>query len=301
MRGRGYRRGAANEEVAVPGGAALHIQGDGIRIGAAGDCCVSGGIAIVFDHGPIHVGLDAQVAEVSGLGPSAGGLITAAHLILGLFWIGKAREDLAAGSDPIHIGSQADLVERGRIIAHPDALDGDPPIEIAGVRLLVELELHGNFELLAVEDAGAVDADTGEDGAAVLDPAFVLGVVAAYVVAILFVSVGGVVSEDMGLGVAVKALVDGPAAFERLGHACAVVLQPSLKDGMVGAISASRDVDGRVSCVQIAVLAVELAVLVVCAVEVSEYVWVCRLAVGPNFVYLQTAAFNVKIFDPGEL
>ena len=225
--------------------------------------------------------------------------MTAAHLILGLFRIGKAGEDLAAGSDPIHLDSQAGLVERGRIIAHPDALDGDPPIDIAGVRLLVELELHGNFELLAVEDAGAVDADTGEDGVAVLDPAFDLGVVAAFVVTIVLVAVGGVVGEDMGLVVAVKALVDVPAAFERLGHACAVVLQPGLKDGVVGAIAAGRDVDGRIPHVQVAVPAVELAVLVVGAVEVSGWVRVCRL--GANFVHLQTAAFDVEIFDPGEL
>ncbi len=240
-----YRRGAANEEVAVPGGA-LHVQVDGVRVGAAGDCCIGGGIAIVLGHGSVHVGLDAQVAEVRCLCISAGGLITAAHLILGLFGIGKAGVYLAAGCGPIHVDSQTGREERGRIIANPGALDGDPPIDIAGVRLLLELELQGDFKLLAVEDAGAVDEGTGEDGVAVLDPALVLGVVAAFVVALLFVASVGVEGEEMGLVVAVQALVNGPAAFERLGHACAVVLQPSLKDGVVGAIAAGRDVDGRI-------------------------------------------------------
>jgi len=155
--------------------------------------------------------------------------------------------------------------------------------------------------LLAVEDAGAVDPNAGEDGVAVLDPALVQGVVAAFVVAILRVAVGGVVRKDMGLGVAVKALVDGPAAFERLGHACAVILQPRLKDGVVGAVAAGRYVDGRIPHVQVTVPTVERAILVVDAVEVSGWVGVCRLAVGANFVHLQPAAFDVEIFDAGEL
>src|ERR1700733_3719258 len=96
-------RWAADEEVAVPRGAALHIKGDGVRIRATRGSCVGGGIAIVFDHGSIHVGLEAQVAEVSGLCPSASGLVTAAHLILGLFRIGEAGGDLAAGSDPVYL------------------------------------------------------------------------------------------------------------------------------------------------------------------------------------------------------
>ncbi len=70
---------------------------------------------------------------------------------------------------------------------------------------------------------------------------------------------------------------------------------------MVGAIAAGRDIDGRIPYVQVAVPAVECALLVVVAVEVSKWVRVCRLAVRANLVQIHAAAVNVEIFNPGEL
>ena len=190
----------ADEEVAAPVAAALHVHGDAVRVGAARQGGVGAANAVVVHHGAVHVGLQADVAHVGSLHPAARGLEAAAHLVLGLLRIGEGGVDLTAGLHNRRTYSQAfGTEEGGRIVAYPLAQNGDPPIEITVGRLLVELELHGHLILLAVKAACRVEKHTGEDGAIVLDPALVLGIVAAFVVAIQrVVVVVGVKGEEMG-------------------------------------------------------------------------------------------------------
>src|SRR5208282_1007873 len=128
------------------------------------------------------------------------GMPSAAHLVLGAGGIGQAGEDLAAEADPFDIIANAAVEEGCGIVSHPDSLDGDPPVELSIGGFLVELELHRHLILRATFDTDAVDANSGKDRVAVLNPAAVEAIVAAQIVAILGVTVGCVVGKDVGCG-----------------------------------------------------------------------------------------------------
>jgi hypothetical protein len=51
-----------------------------------------------------------------------------------------------------------------------------------------------------------------------------LGVIVAFVITLLIVAISSIEGKEIRLVIAIKALADGLAAFERLGHACAIVL-----------------------------------------------------------------------------
>lgn len=164
------------------------------------------------------------------MSPAALGPPTAAHLILGRSGIRQTGINLPAGTNPFNVIPNAAIKQAGRVVAHPNPLHGDPPIELPIGGFAIELELHGDIVLRAAVRADGANPDSRKDRIAVLYPPAIQTIVASQVVAILGIAVGGVVRKDVGLGIAVQILVNRPAPLDRLKLRFVVILKPELQD-----------------------------------------------------------------------